>query len=123
MLSNRPPPPPTSRRDSLVVVEGRWRPRKPPTSCHDSLVAVEGRWGLFSSSWACIGLRWLLWAFVGFVVIKKQKIKCKLKNRHTYHLWQHYGLRWPALAVVGLHWPSLAAVGLRWPALAVVGCC
>src|ERR1700678_2115728 len=112
--------PPTSRRDSLVVVEGRWRPRRPPTSRHDSLVAVEGRWGLFSSSWACIGLRWLLWAFVGFVVIKKQKIKCKLKNRHTYHLWRHYGLRWPALAVVGL---ALAFVGPCGPALAFVGRC
>jgi hypothetical protein len=35
--------PPTSRRDSLVVVEGRWRRRKPPTSRRDSLVVLEGR--------------------------------------------------------------------------------
>ena len=29
------------------------------------------RLGPFSSSWACVGRRWLLWAFPGFVVINK----------------------------------------------------
>ena len=57
-------------------------------------------------------------------------MKCKLEKRHTYHLWRHYGLRWPALAVMGLALafvgrcgPALTCVGLHWPSLAAVGLC
>jgi hypothetical protein len=44
------------------------------------------RLGHFLSSWACIGLCWLLWAFVN--------------------------LRWPLLAIVGCCGPSWAFVGV-----------
>src|ERR1700678_2913049 len=90
--------------------------------------------GPFSSLWAFIGRRWLLWAFLGLVVIEKLKIKCTLRKRR--HLcvvralfrlcgpsWAVVGCCGPSWACVGLHWPSLTAVGLRGPALAVVGCC
>ena len=99
--------------------------------------------GLRGPALAFVGRCWLLWAFLGLVVIKKLKMKCTLRKRPTYGpndatgvvwaLFRFVGLRWPSLAAVGLRGPALAFVGrrwllwaflgLRWPLLAVVGCC
>src|SRR5271168_2753614 len=104
----------------------------------------------FSSSWACIGRRWLLWAcvglrlpsltavglrgpalaFVGLVVIKKLKMKSTLRKRRTYGpndvsgvIWALFHLCGPSLAIVGCCEPSWACVGVRWPSLTSVGLC
>src|SRR5271155_1213075 len=96
--------------------------------------------GLPGPALAFVGRCWLLWAFLGLVVIKKFKMQGTLRKRPTYGpndasrvVWALFHLRGPSLAVVGccgpswacvgLHWPSLTAVGLRGPALAFVGRC
>src|SRR5271168_946325 len=71
---------------------------------------AQRRLGPFLSSWACVGHRWLLWAFVDLRWPSLAVVGAG-------------GLRGPALALVGCCEPSLTCVGRRWPSLAVVGCC
>src|SRR5271168_1354989 len=66
----------------------------------------------------CVGRRWLLWAFVGFVLIKKCKIKCRIPQKTYLSL---YRLRGPALTFVGCCGPALTCVGRRWLLWAFVG--
>src|SRR5271155_4846798 len=66
----------------------------------------------------CVGRRWLLWAFVGFVVIKKQKIKWTLQKKTYLSLFR---LRGPALTFVGRCGPVLTCIGRCWLLWAFVG--
>src|SRR5271168_2950316 len=82
-----------------------------------SLAAV----GLRGPALAFVGRCWLLWAFLGLVVIKKFKMQGTLRKRPTYGpndasrvVWALFHLRGPSLAVVGCCGPSWACVGLLW---------
>src|SRR5271168_921117 len=81
---------------------------------------VWRRLGPFSSSFAFVGRLWLLWAFLGLVVIKKLKIKCTLRKRRTYGPNDASGVVWALFRLCG---PSLAVVGCCGPSWACVGCC
>src|ERR1700678_3117459 len=84
---------------------------------HLRFIFVGLRW----PSLACVGLRWLMWAFVGVVRANYgcggYEINCTFKKKLTYGpndassvVWALFHLRF---IFVGLCWPSLANVGLR----------
>src|SRR6202522_2493312 len=114
-----------------------WRRLGPFSLCGPSLAVV----GCCGPWWALVGLRWpslasvglpgpalafvgrcwLLWAFLGLVVIKKFKMQGTLRKTPTYGpndasrvVWALFHLRGPSLAVVGCCGPSWACVGLLW---------
>src|SRR5271168_654155 len=58
----------------------------------------------------CVGRRWLLWAFVGFVVINKMYITKKNIPIPFLSSWACIGLCWVLWACVDLRWPSLVSV-------------
>src|SRR5271168_1083241 len=80
----------------------------------------------FSSSWACIGLRWLLWAFVNLrwpslaaVGLRGLRSNKKMKNKMYIEKKDLPMAQTTCLALFG---PFFVFVGLHWPSL-FVGCC
>src|ERR1700678_3445477 len=67
--------------------------------------------GPFSSLWAFVGRRWLLWAFLGLVVIKKLKMQGTLRKRpkaQTMHLASFGPVRVVGLGLLWLTPPTVA---------------
>ena len=75
----------------------------------------------FSSSWACIGLCWLLWACVDLhwpslaaVGLRGLRSNQKIKNKMYITKKDIPILRGPAFAFVGCCGPALTCIGRRW---------